>query len=103
MPYTILDAMKDEIILLDDMIQWSKNEEKIIAESIYTVQKQTLEHIICRMGGYDFYLHTDANGKKTIGNKKTNRKSLEEEYPALKKAAENYNLLEKLIDSTPDD
>jgi hypothetical protein len=36
-------------------------------------------------------------------SKQSDRKTLEQEYPALKKAAENYDLVKNLVDSTPDD
>jgi hypothetical protein len=41
-------------------------------------------------------------GKPMIDWKKTDRKTLEQEYPALQKAAENYDLVKNLVDSTPD-
>lgn len=103
MPYTTIDAIKDEITLLEDLENRAKSDDKIIAEAIYRSHKQSLKRIIQRVeDGYDFYI-TTVKGEPTLVYKETDRKTLEEEYPALKKAAEQYDIIEKLVDSTPDD
>jgi hypothetical protein len=51
--------------------------------------------------GLDYSLEI-VNGEIKRVSKQSDRKTLEQEYPALKKAAENYDLVKNLVDSTPD-
>jgi len=51
--------------------------------------------------GLDYSLEI-VDGEIKRVSKQSDRKTLEEEYPALKNAAEQYNLVKDLIDSTPD-
>ncbi len=102
MPYTTLDAIKDEITLLKELEQVYKKDAKIIAEAICRANRQSLKRIVDRVQeGYDFYIKT-VKEEPHLVYKVSGRKTLEEEYPALKKAAEQYDIIEKLIDSTPD-
>ena len=100
MPYGIEDAIQDEIVLLDDLIIWATKNDKIFLEKIYTVQRQSLNHIIERMKGYDFKLSVNNDGKVFVGGSQSNRKTLEEEYPALKKVAEEYDIIKNLVKSS---
>lgn len=85
------------------MIAWAKRENKTIAQAIYENQRYTLNRLVSRVEkGYDFYLGTDSDGKSVIKSEKSNRKTLEEEYPALRKVAEQYDIIRNLIDSTSD-
>lgn len=103
MPYTIINAIEDEIVLLEDLEKWASRNEKTITENIYAVNRQVLTHLLQRMKGYDFNIATDKTGKEYIKTTKTNRKSLEDEYPALKKAAEQYDIIKNMVDSDPGD
>jgi hypothetical protein len=102
MPYTTIDAIKDEITLLEELESWAKKDEKIIAEAMYRTSRQSLKRIVDRVeNGLDFYLKK-VKEETHLVYKVSDRKTLEEEYPALKKAAEQYDIIEKLVDSTPD-
>ena len=102
MPYTILDAMKDEVALLREEAKVQEKDDKFIAVAIYRSIAMSHQRIINRVEkGLDYSLEIIDGEIKTVP-KKTNRKTLEEEYPALKKAAEQYDIMEKLVDSTPD-
>lgn len=105
MPYTIVDAIEDEVEFLKTLAEVEKNEKNVIAAAIVRQQLASLRRILRRVdSGYDYEIQRDTvTGKPSINFKKTDRKTLEQEYPALKKAAEQYNLIENLIDSTPDD
>lgn len=105
MPYTIYDAIKDEIEFLDLLEKVEENEKHTFAKVIVAHQKSSLRRILRRVdSGFEYDVVRDkVDGKPGITYKKTNRKTLEEEYPALKKAAEQYNLMQMLIDATPDD
>ena len=103
MPYTIINAIQDEISLLKDMESWAERNDKLFVKNMYGVNRQCFEHIVQRMQGYNFQLAVNKDGEEYIGRSKSDRKTLEEEFPALKKAAEQYDIIEKLVDSTPDD
>lgn len=105
MPYTIIDAIEDEIAFLETLEQVEENEKNVFAVAIVRQQKTSLRRILRRFdSGYEYDIVRDkVTGKPSITYKKTDRKTLEDEYPALKKAAEQYNLMQNLIDATPDD
>lgn len=105
MPYTIVNSIEDEIVFLETLEKVEDNEKNVFAAAIIRQQKASLRRILRRVdSGYDYEIERDTvTGKPSIVYKKTDRKTLEEEYPALKKAAEQYNLVKNLLDSTPDD
>lgn len=104
MPYTIYDAIKDEIDFLDALAEVEENEKHAIAVTIVRHQKASLRRILRRFdSGYDYDITRDKiTGKPGIVYKKSDRKRLQDEYPALKKAAEQYQLLQNLVDSKPE-
>jgi hypothetical protein len=102
MPYTVLDSMQDEVKFLREMAEVEEKEDKFILVAIYKSIANSHQRIINRVkNGTDYSLEV-VNGEITTVNKKSNRKTLEQEYPALKNAAEQYNLVKDLVDSTPD-
>lgn len=105
MPYTIIDAIEDEIAFLETLEQVEENEKNVFAVAIVRQQKVSLRRILRRFdSGYEYDIARDkVTGKPSITYKKTDRKTLEDEYPALKKAAEQYQLMQNLIDSDPND
>lgn len=103
MPYTIYDAMQDELEFLREMADVEKKNDKFIIEAVYRAIANSHQRILNRVNsGLDYSLEI-VNGEIERVAKKSDRKTLEQEYPALKKAAEQYNIIEKLVDSTPDD
>jgi cation transport ATPase len=104
MPYTIYNAIKDEIEFLDTLEKVERNEEHSFAAAIVAQQRSSLRRILRRFdSGYEYSIERDTvTGKPGIKHVKTDRKTLEDEYPALKKAAEQYDLVRNLVDSTPD-
>ena len=103
MPYTVLDAMKDEIELLREEAKVQEKGDKFISVAIYRAIAMSHQRIINRVEkGLDYSLEI-VDGEIKRVSKQSTRKTLEEEYPALKKAAENYDLVKNLIDSTPND
>jgi hypothetical protein len=102
MPYTILDAMQDEVELLREMAEVEKKNDRIIAEATCRAIANSHQRILNRVkSGMDYSLEVVDGEIKRVG-KQSNRKTLEQEYPALKKAAESYDLVKNLVDSTPD-
>ena len=103
MPYTITDAMQDELEFLREMADVEKKNDKFIIEAVYRAIANSHQRILNRVNnGLDYSLEI-VNGEIERVAKKSNRKTLEQEYPALKKAAEQYDIVEKLVNSTPDD
>ena len=102
MPYTVLDAMKDEVELLREQAKVEEKEGRIIAVSILRQIAMSHQRIINRVEkGLDYSLEIVDGEIKRVG-KQSNRKTLEEEYPALQKAAEQYDIVKNLVDSTPE-
>ena len=102
MPYTILDAMKDEVELLREQAKVEEKEDRIIAVAILRHMAMSHQRIINRIEkGLDYSLEV-VDGEIKRVSKQSDRKTLEQEYPALKKAAEQYDLVKDLVDSTPD-
>lgn len=102
MPYTVIDAMQDEVDFLRELGKVEEKREKHILVAIYREIANSNQRIINRVkSGYDYSLEI-VDGEITRVHKKSDRKTLEQEYPALKKAAEQYDLVQNLIDSTPD-
>lgn len=103
MPYTVTDAMQDEVKFLREMADVEKKRDKFIIERIYREIANSHQRIINRVeSGTDYKLEI-VDGEIIKVDKKSNRKTLEQEYPALKKAAEQYDIVKNLVDSTPDD
>lgn len=104
MPYTIYDAIEDEIKFLELLEKVEENEKHTFAAVVTSHMKNSLRRILRRVdSGYEYDITRDkVDGKPGITYKKTDRKTLEEEYPALKKAAEQYQLMQNLIDSSPE-
>jgi hypothetical protein len=102
MPYTVLDAMQDEIDFLREMAKVEEKRDKFILVGIYREIANSHQRVINRVkSGVDYSLEI-VDGEIKRVHKKSDRKTLEEEYPALKKAAEQYDLVKDLVDSTPD-
>lgn len=104
MPYTIYDSIKDEVAFLKTLKQVEENEGNTFAATIAGHLERSLRRVLRRIDqGYDYDISRDKiTGKPGISYTKSDRKKLEDEYPALRKAAENYNLVQNLVDSTPD-
>ena len=104
MPYTIYDAIKDEIEFLETLEKVEEHEKHSFAATLAAHQRSSLRRILRRVeNGLEYDIVRDKiDGKPYVNFKKTDRKTLEEEYPALKKAAEQYNLIHNLVASEKD-
>lgn len=102
MPYTITDAIQDELEFLRELAEVEKKRDKFILEAIYREIANSHQRILNRVNsGLDYSLEI-VNGEIERVAKKSNRKTLEQEYPALKKAAEQYDIVKNLVNSTPE-
>ena len=103
MPYTIIDAMQDEVTLLREIAMVDEKAGRVIAANVLKTVASSYQRIINRAkNGTDYSIET-VNGKDDVVRTKSNRKTLEEEYPALKKAAEQYDIMKNLVDFSPDE
>lgn len=94
MPYTVESAIKDEIVLLKEL---QKMEDKPILAAIFREQANSLQRVINRLdAGIDYSL-TVSDGDIVIKRTKTDRKTLEDDYPSLKKASEEYDIVKNLV------
>lgn len=103
MPYTIYDAMQDELEFLREMADVEKKNDKFIIEAVYRAIANSHQRILNRVTHGTDYSHEIVDGEIKRVGKQSNRKTLEQEYPALKKAAEQYDIVKNLVDSTPDE
>ena len=102
MPYTTHDSMQDEVKFLRELAEVENKDDRFIASAIYRAIANSHQRILNRVKhGIDYSLEVVDGEIKTVP-KKTDRKTLEEEYPALKKAAEQYDIVKNLVDSTPE-
>lgn len=98
MPYTIVDSINDEVSLLKELEDQSS---ALVTKAIYREQRYSLERIVKRFNeGTVYSLGRDKDGL-VLYHKRSARKTLREEYPALQKLAEQYDLFENLINSEP--
>ena len=108
MPYTLADAIRDEITLLEKRSIAERGAKHDLWADIFDNIAKSHKRILDRFEkgiDYEFILHREKDGSLQAETKRTisDRKTLEEEYPALKKLAEQYDIMRGLIDATPDD
>lgn len=100
MPYTLFQAIKDEIDFLESLEKVEDSRGHTISALVARQQARSLQRIVMRYDqGYEYTIDPDKKNKFYISYKKTNRKTIREEYPALKKIAEQYEILELLVNS----
>lgn len=103
MPYTIQDAIRDEIKFLKELSELENKAGHSVAFAVALMLAESLMRILTRVeDGADWDFKKNKDDMMIWYRKQTNRKTLEEEYPALKDAAEKYNLIKNLVDSTTD-
>ena len=95
--------MQDEVDFLREMAAVEEKRDKFILVSMYKSIANSHQRILNRVKNGTEYSLEIVDGEIKSVNKKSDRKTLEEEYPALKKAAEQYEVVKNLVDSTPDD
>lgn len=92
-PYTLLDAIREEIKTLEELEAIYKKDDKWIAENIVASQRYSLERILNRFEkGFDYYLGVNKEGNPQMKVRQTTR-HLEREYPAVAKAKANLDIV----------
>jgi hypothetical protein len=95
--YTLLDAMREEIDTLKELETIYEKEEKFLLVSDYRVQRRSLERIVNRFEkGYEYYMGINSEGNAQLKYRQTD-KHLLREYPALREAKENYDIVKEIV------
>lgn len=96
-PYTILDAMREEIETLKELETVYRKQEKTFLERDMVLQRRSLERIINRFEkGYEYYMGINKDGDPQLQIRQTD-KHLLREYPALQSAKENYDTVKNMV------
>jgi len=92
-PYTLLDAMREEIDTLKELATISYKREKWILAGNYRTQSRSLERIVNRFEkGYEYYMGINKEGEPQLQYRQTTR-HLEREYPAVARAKQNLDIV----------
>ena len=95
-PYTLLDAMREEIGLLKELEAIYNKEEKWLLKGEMANQRKSLERIVKRFEkGYEYYMGVH-EGKPQLKYRQGTR-HLEREYPAVAKAKRNLDIVTDLV------
>jgi len=95
-PYSLTDAISDEILHLEEQIKILKKQDKAFAAGLMQNQRDSLVRIINRTRGYEYSYEVE-DGEIRQKRKLTDRKKIEDENPALKKAADAYEITSGLV------
>jgi hypothetical protein len=96
-PYTLLDAMREEIDTLTEMETICEKQKKLLLASSYRNQKRSLQRIVNRFEkGHEYYMGIDKEGDPQLKYRQGTR-HLEREYPAVAKAKRNLDIVTDLV------
>jgi hypothetical protein len=96
-PYTLLDAMREEIDTLKELEAVVEKEKKLLLAADYRGQRRSLERILNRYEkGYEYYMGIDKEGDPQLQYRQGTR-HLEREYPAVAKAKRNLDIVTDLV------
>lgn len=95
--YTLLDAIREEIETLKELETIYEKEEKFLLASDYQRQQRILQRIVNRFEkGYEYYMGMNSEGNPQLKYRQTD-KHLLREYPALREAKENYDIVKEIV------
>jgi ABC-type thiamine transport system ATPase subunit len=96
-PYTLLDAMREEIDTLTEMENVSEKQNKLLLASSYRNQARSLQRIVNRFEkGREYYMGIDKEGNPQLKYRQGTR-HLEREYPAVAEAKRNFDVVTGLV------
>jgi hypothetical protein len=96
-PYTLLDAMREEIDTLTEMETICEKQKKLLLASSYRNQKRSLQRIVNRFEkGHEYYMGIDKEGDPQLKYRQGTR-HLEREYPSVAKAKRNLDIVTDLV------
>lgn len=96
-PYTLLDAMREEITTLKELEAVYDKQDKWLAKGDMMAQRRSLERIVNRFEkGYEYYMGINKEGNPQLQVRQTD-KHLLREYPDLQDAKDKYDFLKKMV------
>jgi hypothetical protein len=96
-PYTLLDAMREEVDTLKEMETVYEKQNKWILVNSYRNQARSLQRILNRFEkGHEYYMGIDKEGDPQLKYRQGTR-HLEREYPAVAKAKRNLDIVTDLV------
>ena len=95
-PYTLLDAMREEIDTLKELETVYEKQKKWFNRADMIAQRRSLERILNRFEkGYEYYMGVH-EGEPQLKMRQGTR-HLEREYPAVAKAKRNLDIVTNLV------
>jgi hypothetical protein len=92
-PYTLLDAMREEIDTLKELGTIYEKEKKWILVAAYKAQHRSLQRIIDRFEkGHEYYMGINKEGNPQLKYRQGTR-HLEREYPSVARAKRNLDVV----------
>ena len=96
-PYTLLDAMREEIDTLKEIETICEKQKKLLLASSYKIQSRSLQRIVNRFEkGHEYYMGIDKEGDPQLKYRQGTR-HLEREYPSVAKAKRNLDIVTDLV------
>jgi hypothetical protein len=90
-PYTLLDAIREEIDTLKEVAIISEKQEKWLLVNSYKIQERSLQRILNRFEkGYEYYMGIDKEGNPQMQYRQGTR-HLEREYPEIAEAKQKLD------------
>ena len=101
-PYTLLDAMHEEIDTLKELETVVEKEKKFLLAADYRGQHRSLQRILNRFEkGHEYYMGINKDGDPQLQYRQTTR-HLEREYPSVAKAKQNLDTVVNLTKGKDD-
>lgn len=95
-PYTLLDAMREEIDTLKEFQSLYEKQNKWLLVASYRSQARSLQRIVNRFEkGHEYYMGINKNGEPQLQLRQGTR-HLEREYPAVARAKQNLDTMVNL-------
>ena len=96
-PYTLLDAMREEIDTLKEMETVCEKQNKWLLVNSYRNQARSLQRILNRFEkGHEYYMGIDKEGDPQLKYRQGTR-HLERKYPSVAKAKRNLDTVTDLV------
>ena len=101
-PYSLLDAIRDEIKTLKELEEIYNKDDKWILKAIVVGQKRTLDRILNRYEkGHEYYMGVK-DGQPQLMYRQTTR-HLERDFPAVARAKQNLDTVVSLVKDQSDE
>ena len=101
-PYTLLDAMREEINTLKELESVYKKDKNLLT-GIVASQRRSLQRVVNRFEkGYEYYWGVDKEGEPQLQSRQGTR-HIEREYPSIARAKQNLDIVVDLTKGRDND